>query len=290
MPTTYAHYKFGDEIVNSLPNNLKEIINKNREVFDIGVHGPDIFFYYKFLNKNDVSDFGFGMHRLGAKPFFEKCKEVYNSHDEKAAMLSYMLGFLTHFTFDSTAHGYVDRKKEVSLISHNRIESQYDQHLMKLDGLNPVKNNRTSSIVPSEKSARIISYFFDFDEKVVLETIKGLKLVVGVLLYAPLSIERKFKYELLKKIMPKDNDFKDIIVVDKEDEECKDSNIRLDKLKKQAFDLYPLLLNNFLNYLNNKEELNDYFNHNFEVWPDYKNIPILSYEEELNYTIEPIKI
>ena len=55
MPTTYAHYRFGDKCINTLPNNLKEIINNNREIFNYGVHGPDIFFYYNCLKHNSIN-------------------------------------------------------------------------------------------------------------------------------------------------------------------------------------------------------------------------------------------
>ena len=44
MPTTYAHYKFGKEVISALPRPLQSSIENNRELFDIGVHGPDLLF------------------------------------------------------------------------------------------------------------------------------------------------------------------------------------------------------------------------------------------------------
>ena len=54
MPTTYAHYKFGEEVIGALPRLLRSAIENNRELFDLGVHGPDLLFYYKALTKNPV--------------------------------------------------------------------------------------------------------------------------------------------------------------------------------------------------------------------------------------------
>ena len=51
MPTTYAHYKFGNEVMSALPRPLQNSIENNRELFDVGVHGPDLLFYYKALTK-----------------------------------------------------------------------------------------------------------------------------------------------------------------------------------------------------------------------------------------------
>ena len=42
MPTTYAHYKFGEEVMGALPRPLQTSIENKRELFDIGLHGPDI--------------------------------------------------------------------------------------------------------------------------------------------------------------------------------------------------------------------------------------------------------
>ena len=46
MPTTYAHYRLGDAVVKRLPASAKETVEAHRGLFDIGVHGPDIFFYH----------------------------------------------------------------------------------------------------------------------------------------------------------------------------------------------------------------------------------------------------
>ena len=46
MPTTYAHDRFGREVYEQLPVNLKKIIRENKKLYLIGLHGPDIFFYY----------------------------------------------------------------------------------------------------------------------------------------------------------------------------------------------------------------------------------------------------
>ena len=51
MPTTYAHDRFGREVYEQLPANLKKIIRENKKLYLIGLHGPDIFFYYHPFSK-----------------------------------------------------------------------------------------------------------------------------------------------------------------------------------------------------------------------------------------------
>lgn len=68
MPTTYAHDLFGQKVYRQLPDQVKEIIRKNGELYRIGLHGPDIFFYY-FIFKNHVSSVGYRMHKEKARAF-----------------------------------------------------------------------------------------------------------------------------------------------------------------------------------------------------------------------------
>ena len=42
MPSTYAHRYFGEKVRSQLTGRAAEIIDLNRELFDIGLQGPDI--------------------------------------------------------------------------------------------------------------------------------------------------------------------------------------------------------------------------------------------------------
>ena len=87
MPTTYAHDLFGQKVYRQLPDQVKEIIRKNGELYRIGLHGPDIFFYY-FIFKNHVSSVGYRMHKEKARAFFTQgMAQVRETGDE--ALLAY---------------------------------------------------------------------------------------------------------------------------------------------------------------------------------------------------------
>ena len=55
MPSTYAHYRIGQEVYGKLEGEPKKIIEKYKELYDIGLHGPDILFYYKPLYEHPVN-------------------------------------------------------------------------------------------------------------------------------------------------------------------------------------------------------------------------------------------
>lgn len=286
MPATYAHWTFGKDCYNSLPNNLKEIVNENRSLFDLGVHGPDILFY-DLLNK-EVCNYGYGMHAKPASDFFTPMRDIFEKHKEdRNAMLAYVIGFVSHFSFDTCAHGYVERKIEESHVSHNRIETEFEKYLMINDGKDIAKENRANSLKPTKFSSKIISYFFPFDEKTIYKTTRLQKFVVGAL-----TTKNELNHKMLVKTLErfKANNYIDLIADKKEYPICDDSNLRMNKYREIALPIFEKLSQNLINYIDGKEELNKFFKHTFCPWPDYKKIPVLSYEEELKYKLKTHKI
>ena len=107
MPTTYAHYKFGKEVIGALPRPLQSAIENNRGLFDIGVHGPDILFYYQPVKKNPVSGQGYALHEKLADKFFLHAAEMIKTAENPAAARAYIYGVICHFALDSECHPYI---------------------------------------------------------------------------------------------------------------------------------------------------------------------------------------
>ena len=281
MPTTYAHWYFGNECIDVLPDDLKDIVNNNRDFFNTGTNGPDVFFYNLLDSK--TAKFGHDMHKESPRSFFMNAIKVYKENDNnKDEMMSYLLGFLTHYVLDSQTHSYIERKKEVSNISHNKVEAEYDGHLMRKQGLKVKEVNRSEPITAKHENTQIISRFYPLDEESIYKAFKWHKFIINFF-----NCKTPIKYNFLiktgNKILSEAN--KDLPIKFEEDEICKDSNLRLDKLKEKALVIYKELVTNFIDALNNDKELDAYFDHNFNQWDNYKDIKILSYEDELNYKI-----
>ena len=68
-------------------------------------------------------------------------------------------------------------------------------------------------------------------------------------------------------------------------EECKDSNLRIDKLRENALKVYPQLVSSLMDRIGNGKPLSDYFQRDFD--PEASDdIPVLNYQDELNYQPE----
>ena len=48
MPTTFAHDLFGKKVYKKLPEAMRRLVKEHKELYRIGLHGPDILFYYGF--------------------------------------------------------------------------------------------------------------------------------------------------------------------------------------------------------------------------------------------------
>lgn len=285
MPATYAHYRFGKSCIETLSDSLKDIINKHRELFDIGVHGPDILFYYEAYHKCPVSDVGFDMHKINASEFFTNARLAYaNSPLDKDALMSYLLGFLSHFVLDYNSHSYVEAKEFYSKVSHTEIETQNDRHLLIMDGLNPLKYDTVCHIVPSKENAIIIHEFF---KNLSLDDIhKSLKSMVFYihLLRCPNDIKRNFMYGAMK-VMGKYDSLHSQIISKNANPICEDSNMRLDKLASYALKSYPKLATNLIAYLNGQADLDKILYHTFDAQENWQDIKVLPIEEEKYYEI-----
>lgn len=287
MPTTYAHWRFGDKCIKMLPDDLQNIILNNRAIFDYGVHGPDIFFYYNCLKHNEVNRYGSAMHDIPYKDTLAQIKENFKKTENKNMALSYLLGFTCHFTLDSYCHGFIEKVDETMPYSHGKIESQFDRYLLIKDGFNPVTKSVTDMFHPDKKMAKVISGLFNkFDEDIIYKTLKDQKLYLN-LLKDNSDIKRFFLTTAMD--IAKVPSFKDLLITKENVEELKPINIRLNKYFDMALKHYPILADSLIGYLSDKNELNTYFKHNFSFKEDYRNLEILPLDEELKYKVTALQ-
>ena len=287
MPTTYAHWRFGDKCIRMLPDDLQNIILNNRAIFDYGVHGPDIFFYYNCLKHNEVNRYGSAMHDIPYKDTLAQIKENFKKTENKDMALSYLLGFTCHFALDSYCHGFIEKVDETMPYSHGKIESQFDRYLLIKDGFNPVTKSVTDMFHPDEKMAKVIFGLFNkFDEDIIYKTLKDQKLYLN-LLKDNSDIKRFFLTTAMD--IAKVPSFKDLLITKENVEELKPVNIRLNKYFDMALKHYPVLADSLIGYLSDKNELNTYFKHNFSFKEDYRNLEILPLDEELKYKVTALQ-
>lgn len=113
MPGFTTHYLFGEyaykRILSDTPQ-LKQIITMHRNIYNLGMEGPDIFFYYLPSMLEWGINPGCVLHEKKTGEFFEnfityiKKKE---DMEERELLYAYLAGFLGHYVMDWNCHPYI---------------------------------------------------------------------------------------------------------------------------------------------------------------------------------------
>lgn len=133
MPSNYAHHRFGVQLLPSLPAEVRSSVEKHRNLFDVGLNGPDFFFFHCFGKRTRTAALGSAFHRQSGREFFTRVCDALRPAPSEAA-LSYLYGVLGHYCLDSHCHPFVHECADNGVISHVALESEFDRYLLTNDG------------------------------------------------------------------------------------------------------------------------------------------------------------
>lgn len=249
MPSTYAHLRFGNEVVEKLDASARSICMKYRDLYNIGLHGPDILFYYDILDRGPVSGYGMRIHSTPARDFFTPAKEVVGRYGEMAR--AYMYGFICHFALDGEAHPYIEDYVLNRGVEHTGIEGDFDRFLLDRDGKNPERTYLAGHIRSDRRGCEVISAFFEgITPEQIEESLARMRKYNKVLL-APGRVKR----HLVLRYMRKKNCYDDmhgLIIQNRPDDRCVDSCNELMRIYDSSMDLAVDLARELDEYLDGK--------------------------------------
>ncbi len=136
MPSTYAHYRMGVVILPTLPADVRRTIQRFRRLFDVGLHGPDIFFYYNPLLPTAVGNLGSKFHEQTGREFFQRVCRVARLEKSEAAQ-AYIYGALCHYVLDSYLYPFEKEQAALGTANLQEIEAEFERYLLELDGKCP---------------------------------------------------------------------------------------------------------------------------------------------------------
>lgn len=233
-----------------------------RNLFFLGLHGPDLFFYYHPLYSNPVTRLGFGMHEKPGIVFFKHAGKVICDHCFSPEYITYIYGFICHFALDRACHGYVNEKIAQSGVSHVEIEAEFDRMLLEKDGFDPVSKKLTDHIHPSEREGGVISSFFPkITPKRVYQSMRSMVFYCD-LLCAPGKIKRSFLNAALKAIGKEE--ICGMIINRKANPKCADSCEKLLVLYEKAIDDAVKLITSYLLSVQKKQSFDSLYHYTFE--------------------------
>ena len=150
MPAVYAHRRFGEKVLAACQNDeARTAIETYQDLFNIGLQGPDILFYYDPLRQNPYKAAGDALHDAPAAPFFEAGAAHVNGRPEGQAVA---------------------------------IETALDGALMEKDGVDWRTANPAGYIVVSEVTVRTIARVVPAGREQVRQCLTNMKMVNRLLM------------------------------------------------------------------------------------------------------------
>ena len=260
MPETYAHLTFGNKVLNNLESELRETVGKNLSIYQIGLHGPDIFYYYKPYYPNRVTRIARREHENEANLFFTKALSVIRCQLSREKATAYIAGCITHFMLDSICHPYISDKVGWGL-SHSDIEIEFERMLMIKNGLDPFHYKPTVHLTIKEENAKLIAFFYDgITPGEIMESISTMKACLNRFIdLSPSSIKR----HPLTACIPLIGYIKGRIMSQYPIRQCTDSNAVLWDFYQQTVQPTVIVIKNYFQLLDSDGELSPVFNRNY---------------------------
>ena len=141
MPYHYAHYRFGVAMLNVMPADLQRVAKRHRRLFDVGLHGPDIFFCYNLLRNTKIGSLGSRIHSQTGKEFFGRaCRNLRLRPSSEGE--AYLYGLLCHYALDSACHPFIWEQDKQGIAEHIAMETEFDRFLLDMDGKRPPENQK----------------------------------------------------------------------------------------------------------------------------------------------------
>ncbi len=184
MPGFTTHYIMGMKAFNDFrTSSLKLIIAKNRYIYQLGLQGPDIFFYnLPLIRHRNHKNVGMYMHETHVNLFFENyMKRIgeLSSKRQREMACAYFAGAMCHYIGDSICHPYVygrighdpklrsGRQRDTQAL-HASLENDIDAILLfKYKKKRPSQFNQAATISLSGLDTQFISRFLS---KVINDT------------------------------------------------------------------------------------------------------------------------
>lgn len=260
MPSNYAHYRFGAAMLSAMPGDIRQTVKRFRRLYDVGLHGPDILFYYNPLWRTKLGSLGKRIHQQSGKEFFGRvCRGIRLGPTREAE--AYLYGLLCHYAVDSVCHPFVWEQDKNGIAEHIELETEFDRFLLDMDGKIPPENQDLSlhlQLGPKE-CATVARFYPGATGKTIATSLRRMTLVNKTF-----AIRGEGKREWLKKGLGLAGwEYRGFVMTKAPNPQCCKLNKPLLELYNKAEERFPELLLQLNAHLTYNAPLGADFSQNF---------------------------
>lgn len=128
MPAFFTHRAAGQRVLDKL--HIDAVTH--RKAFLLGCQGPDIFYSNKRAVKSGIT-LGLAMHNQKTRQLLTHIFDFLKKYDkkDKDELISYLAGFLVHYTVDKITHPFIYKKSGRNFGAHHAMEYMWDSYTTK---------------------------------------------------------------------------------------------------------------------------------------------------------------
>jgi hypothetical protein len=253
MPSNYAHYRFGGLVLNTLDPEMRSPIQRFRRIFDVGLHGPDLLFYYNPFWNNASGQLGSRLHQKTGREFFTAACTVLKENPSETGAI-YLFGLLGHYCLDSLCRPYIHEKSNDRQVRHAELETDFDRYLLRLDGKIPPHLqciNEHMHLTQGE-CVTVSQFLSPATPSQIRSSIRNMRLHTKLLAHK--------KRALLEAILKLTNkNVQDHVMMAKPNPRCEKHNPELITLYNSALARYPSMLQQLVSHINDGTPLGEDF-------------------------------
>ena len=257
MSAIYAHYRFGAAMLEQMPADVCRTAKRQRRMYDAGLQGPDLFFFYRPVFSTKVGRLGSRFHRQTGREFFSRlCRSLRLDPTEEGQ--AYLYGALCHYVLDSRSHPLVEKLSWEGIASHSRLEAEFDRYLLEKDGKDPPWGMKlTKHLHLTDRECGIVSGFYPgTDGRIIRESLQSM-VKIRKAMEMPKGPARS---AVIKTVSMASETFRDMVVTPEPDPVCRQWNAPLMEAYQQAEKQFPEMLLQLGAHLTYNAPLGEKFN------------------------------
>lgn len=279
MPLLYSHLRFGKKCLEQLPQEYKNIVIKNIDYFYYGTQGPNILYFHSPFISRKYKDLSDSIHKTDILGTLTKTKQIFQSNKNRDAILSYSIGYITHFLLDSYCNEYLIKSSKILNINTNQLKKELERYYFKKDQI-ITPNKILNEFKQLDDINKVVSQITGIKENVIKQSVSNF-LTYSKILY----LNNKYILPVIIKLLQiiKHKDYADLLIYNKSKTNLAQI-IRSDKYFEIALIHFKDLFINYINYLYDNSLLDNYYSKAFIT--DNKDIEVLNIEDEKKYIIK----
>ena len=176
MPGFTTHYILGMKVLSDFaPEGFRNVLLRHRFIYQLGLQGPDIFFYnFPLARHRRHRNIGVFMHEAHIERFFRSLLLHISALDDvlmQEEAVAYAAGYIGHYVGDSEIHPYVYARigynpkikgsaKSLTQSLHCQLENDIDAILLEqYKNKKPSEFNQSATILLTPSERRFLSRF-----------------------------------------------------------------------------------------------------------------------------------